>query len=201
MKRPTLLALALTTALHAGPLGDHAIFDTTPPPPPVNPRVAAPLAVGLELGVNSLAGLLGARGTWYPWKQVAVDGGIAWGTGGYRAGAGARVFTSGKFSSPFVGLAWKRSSGIDSASLDDGKSKKSWVQLNPVQYLDAEVGYEFRNTEGFVLVFTTGWSTALTSEKDRYTVKSGDLSESAKTARDLWTGSGPILAVAAGIGF
>jgi len=125
-----------------------------------------------------------------------------WSPGGFRGGFGARWFTSDKFSTPFVGLAWKRSAGIDSASLDDGKQKeKGHVRLEPVQFVDAQIGYEIRRSDGLVVVLTTGWSFAITPEKDRSTLVNGQMSDDAEFYRDLYTGMGPILAAAVGIGF
>jgi hypothetical protein len=182
-------------------MGDRTVFDTTSPPPTPNPRKAAPFALGLELGVNSLASVLGIRATWYPVQQVAIDVGGAWSTAGLRSGIGARWFTSDSFSSPFVGAAWKRSAGIDSASLDDGKQSASDVTIRPLQWLDAEVGYEIRRPDGLVVVFTTGWSFPLTAKKDRSDIVSGTLSKDAKDNLDWYTGGGPIFAAAVGIGF
>jgi hypothetical protein len=180
-------------------MGDRNVFDTTSAPPPVNPRKADPFVVGLELGVNSLSSILGGRATWYPFQQLALDAGGSWSNAGLRGGFGVRWFTSSAFSSPFVGLAWKRASGVDSASLDDGNSSQSTVNINPIQWVDAQVGYEIRRTDGLVVILTTGWSTVVTSK--RSTIVSGTMSNTAKTNLDLYTGSGPIAAVAVGIGF
>jgi hypothetical protein len=154
--------------------------------------------LGLELGVNSLSSVLGGRATWYPIQQLAVDAGGSWSNAGLRGGFGLRWFTSKEFKSPFVGVAWKRAAGVDSASLDDGKDG-STVTINPIQWVDAQIGYEIRRTDGLVVIFTTGWSTAISSK--RSTIVSGTLSKQAKTNLDYYTGSGPIAAVAVGIGF
>jgi hypothetical protein len=194
--RTSCLVLAASVASFA--LGDKTVFDTTSAPPPVNPRKADPFVLGLELGINSLSSVLGGRATWYPVQQVAVDAGGSWSNAGLRGGFGLRWFTSKEFSSPFVGVAWKRAAGVDSASLDNGNSG-STVTINPIQWVDAEVGYEIRRTDGLVVVLTTGWSTAISSK--RSTIVSGNLSKQAKTNLDYYTGSGPIAAVAVGIGF
>jgi len=195
--RTISILLAATAVSQA--MGDHTVFDTTSAPPPANPRKAAPFVVGLELGVNSLSSILGGRATWYPIQQLALDAGGSWSNAGLRGGFGVRWFTSSAFSSPFVGLAWKRASGVDSASLDDGNSSQSTVNINPIQWVDAQVGYEIRRTDGLVVVLTTGWSTVITSR--RSTIVSGTMSSTAKNNLDLYTGSGPIAAVAVGIGF
>jgi hypothetical protein len=150
------------------------------------------------MGINSLSSVVGGRATWYPIQQLAVDAGGSWSNAGLRGGFGLRWFTSSAFSSPFVGVAWKRAAGVDSASLDDGTGGGT-VTINPIQWVDAEVGYEIRRTDGLVVVLTTGWSTAISSK--RSTVLSGNLSKQAKNNLEYYTGSGPIAAVAVGIGF
>jgi len=190
------LVLAATVVAHA--LGDKTVFDTTSAPPPVNPRKADPFVLGMELGLNSLASVVGGRATWYPIQQLAVDAGGSWSNAGLRGGFGLRWFTSSEFSSPFVGVAWKRAAGVDSASLDNGSSGSA-VTINPIQWIDAEFGYEIRRTDGLVIILTTGWSTAISSK--RSTVVSGTLSKQARTNLDYFTGSGPIAAAAVGIGF
>lgn len=192
-------ALVLATVAVSQAMGDKTVFDTTTAPPPVNPRKADPFVLGLEMGVNSLSSVLGGRATWYPIQQLAVDAGGSWSNAGLRGGFGLRWFTSSGFNSPFVGVAWKRAAGVDSASLDDGSGSQSTVNINPIQWVDAEVGYEIRRTDGLVVVLTTGWSTAITSK--RSTIVSGSLSKQAKDNLDYYTGSGPIAAVAVGIGF
>jgi hypothetical protein len=193
------LSLVLAAAAISNAMGDRTVFDTTSPPPTPNPRKAAPFVAALELGVNSLASVLGARATWYPIQQLAIDAGGSWSTAGLRGGFGARWFTSDSFSSPFIGAAWKRSAGIDSASLDDGKQSVSAVTIFPLQWIDAEVGYEIRHPDGLVVVLTTGWSFPLTSHRSE--VVSGTLSKDGKDNLDWYTGGGPIFAAAVGIGF
>jgi len=192
------LVLAASVVSHA--LGDRNVFDTTSAPPPVNPRKADPFVLGLELGINSLSSVLGGRATWYPVQQLAVDAGGSWSNAGLRGGFGLRWFTSKEFDSPFVGVAWKRSAGVDSASLDDG-SNGSAVTINPIQWIDAELGYEIRRTDGLVIVLTTGWSTAISSKRSTILPGSGPLSKQAKDNLEYYTGSGPIAAVAVGVGF
>ncbi|MBK9578473.1 MAG: hypothetical protein IPK50_11335 [Fibrobacterota bacterium] len=201
--RMVLAALLMTsTCWSVTPLGDHTVFDTTTPPPPPQPRSVAPFVVALEMGVNAPSGVLGGRVSWNPISRVSLDAAGGWSPGGFRGGFGARWFTNDKFSSPFVGVAWKRSAGIDSASLDDGKQKeKGHVRLEPVQYVDALIGYEIRRTDGLVFVLTTGWSFAITPESKRATLVNGMISDDAAFYRDLYTGMGPILAGAVGIGF
>lgn len=199
MKNLRTLALILAAAAASHAMGDRTVFDTTHAPPPPHPREGAPFVVGLELGANSLSSVLGARLSWYPVRNLALDLGGAWSTAGLRGGAGARWFLSDSARSPFVGVAWKRSAGVDSASLDDGKQSPSVVTLNPEQWVDALAGYEFRNQEGLVLVFTTGWSFPITSK--RSSLVSGTLSKDARDNLKLYTGGGPIGAVAVGFGF
>jgi hypothetical protein len=193
------LSVVFAAAAVSHALGDKTVFDTTSAPPPVNPRKADPFVLGLELGINSLSSVVGGRATWYPIQQLAVDAGGSWSNAGLRGGFGLRWFTSSAFSSPFVGMAWKRAAGVDSASLDDGKSSSSTVNINPIQWVDAVVGYEIRRTDGLVVVLTTGWSTAISSK--RSTIINGNLSTQAKNNLEYYTGSGPIAAVAVGIGF
>jgi len=200
MKHLRFLALVLAAAAASHALGDRTVFDTTHTPAPANPRKGAPFVVGLELGVNSLASALGGRFTWYPVQNVALDAGGAWSMSGLRGGFGARYFLSDSFSSPFVGIAWKRSAGVDSASLDDGKQGSNQVTLNPTQWVDAQVGYEIRRLDGLVVIFTTGWSFAITPEEERYQ-KHGSISKDASDNLSLYTGSGPIGAISVGIGF
>jgi hypothetical protein len=201
--RMVLAALLLSsTCWSVTPLGDHAVFDTTTPPPPPQPRIVAPFVVALEMGVSAPSGVLGGRFSWNPIPRISLDAMGGWSPGGFRGGFGARWFTTDKFSTPFVGVAWKRSAGIDSASLDDGKQKEiSHVRLEPVQFIDAQIGYEIRRTDGLVFVLTTGWSFAITPEEKRSTRVNGVISEDAAYYRDLFTGSGPIFAGAVGMGF
>lgn len=201
MKHTRILALVLAAAAASHALGDRTVFDTTHAPPPPNPRKGAPFVVGLELGANSLASVLGGRLTWYPFQNIALDAGGSWSQSGLRGGFGARYFLSDSFSSPFVGVAWKRSAGVDSASLDDGKSTASQVTINSIQWVDAQVGYEIRNSDGLVVIFTTGWSFAITPEADRWKKVSGDVSKDASDNLSLYTGSGPIGAISVGFGF
>ncbi len=191
--------MAITT--HA--MGDRTVFDTTPPPPVPNPRASAPFVLGLELGANSLASLVGGHFSWYPAQQIAVDLGGGWSAAGMRGGIGARYFLSNKFNAPFVGVAWMRSGGVDSASLDDGRDTAHQQEtiINNIQFLNALAGYEIRTPDGLTLTLTTGWSFALTPEKERYTVKWGKLSNPAQDWLDLFTGSGPIASLTIGYGF
>lgn len=201
MKLLRTLCLVLTFAVatsHA--LGDRTQFDTTPPPPVPNPRMASPIVLGMELGVNSLASLVGARLTWYPVQQVALDIGGGWSASGMRGGLGARYFLWKSFNSPFVGAAWMRSGGIDSASLDDGDDSWNETVIENLQFVNLVLGYEWRNKEGLMIAVNTGWSQCLTDEKDRYIIK-GDLSKEASDNLDLMTGSGPILSLQVGYGF
>ena len=200
MKLLRTLGLLLSCAVATHALGDRTVFDTTPPPPIPNPRAEAPFVVGLELGVNSLATLIGGRLSWYPLQQVALDLGGGWSGSGMRGGVGARYFLLKSFNSPFVGGAWMRSGGVDSASLDDSKGKYH-VIISNIQYANALAGYEFRRPDGLTVVLTTGWSFALTPEKDRWTKKSGTLSADAQDMLDYYTGSGPIASVIVGYGF
>jgi hypothetical protein len=199
MRHLRTLALILAAAAASHALGDRTVFDTTHAPAPANPRKAAPFVVALELGANSLSSVLGGRFTWYPVQNLAVDLGGSWSTAGLRGGVGARYFLRDSGSAPFVGAAWKRSAGIDSASLDDGKQSVSEVTLNPEQWVDAQAGWEYRSHDGLVVVLTTGWSFPITSK--RSTVVRGQMSQDAKDNLDLYTGGGPIAAVAVGFGF
>lgn len=196
--RISTLLLISAVASHA--LGDKTVFDTTPPPPVPNPRTAAPFVIGMELGINSLGSLVGARFTWYPFQQVAVDLGGGWSLAGMRGGVGARYFLFDQFNSPFVGAAWMRSSGVDSASLDDGK--KSWndTEINPLQFVNAIAGYEWRRPDGLTVAMTTGWSFVLTPKADRYKTI-GTLSAQARDWRSYATGSGPVATLMVGYGF
>ena len=195
-----VLTFAVATS-HA--LGDRTQFDTTPPPPVPNPRVASPIVLGMELGVNSLASLVGARLTWHPVQQVALDIGGGWSASGMRGGLGARYYLWKTSNSPFVGAAWMRSGGMDSANLDDGKDDRydQHVIIENLQFVNAVAGYEWRNNEGLMVAVNTGWSFCLTPEEDRWRKKWGTLSSEASDNLDLMTGSGPILSLHVGYGF
>lgn len=203
MKLLHAICLVLTFAVASHALGDKTQFDTTPPPPVPNPRVASPIVLGMEIGVNSMASLVGARLTWYPVQQLALDVGGGWSAAGMRGGFGARYFLWKSFNSPFVGAAWMRSGGVDSANLDDGKDDRydQHVVIENLQFVNAIVGYEWRNQDGLMVAVSTGWSFCLTPEKDRWTKKWGNLSSEASDNLDLMTGSGPILAFNVGYGF
>jgi hypothetical protein len=195
-----LSTLVLISAVASHALGDKTIFDTTPPPPEPNPRTAAPFVIGMEMGLNSLGSLVGARFTWYPFQQIALDLGGGWSLAGMRGGAGARYFLFDQFNSPFLGVAWMRSSGVDSASLDNGKKSWNQTEIKPLQFLNAIAGYEWRRTDGLAVVLTTGWSFVLTPKSERYKTI-GTLSSEAKDWRAYSTGSGPVATVVVGYGF
>lgn len=203
MKLHRLLSLLLLTAVASHALGDRTVFDTTPPPPTPNPREAAPFVVGVELGLNSMGSLVGGHFTWYPFQQVALDLGGGWSLAGMRGGVGARCFLSEKANAPFLGVAWMRSGGVDSASLDDGKDSlnQPYYRIENIQWVNALAGYEIRRPDGLSLTFTTGWSFALTPEKKRYKRVSGSLSSDAKDWLDYSTGSGPVASFLVGYGF
>jgi len=205
MKHLRILALVLSAAVASQAMGDKTIFDTTSPPPPPNPRLAAPFVVGLELGVNSLGSLLGVRASWNPIQQMAIDLGGGWSAAGMRGGIGARYFLSDKYSSPFVGAAYMRSGGSDSAALDGntGADRKYYVEIKNLQFANAIAGYEFRWLDGLTVTLTTGWSFVLTPKKDRYRIWWGEnsMSSDAKDQLDWATGSGPIAAAVVGFGF
>ena len=154
----------------------------------------------MELGVNSLASLVGARFTFYPIQQLALDIGGGWSAAGMRGGLGARYFLCPKPNSPFIGASWMRSGGVDSAGLDDGDQSWNETEISNLQFVNAIAGYEWRNPDGLVMGVSAGWSQCLTAEKDRYRIK-GTLSKDAKDNLDLFTGSGPILAFDIGYGF
>lgn len=117
-----------------------------------------------------------------------------------RGGVGARYFLFEQFSSPFVGAAWMRSGGVDSAALD-GKANQPHYSVNNIQWVNALAGYEIRRPDGLSLTLTTGWSFAITPEKDRYHQVSGTLSSNAKDWLEYSTGSGPIASFMIGYGF
>lgn len=117
-----------------------------------------------------------------------------------RGGVGARYFLSDKFCSPFVGAAWMRSAGVDSASLDDGKQSWNETSIKPLQFANVLAGYEMRRTDGFVAALTLGWSFVLTTEGKRATIK-GNLSSDAKDWLDWTTESGPVVSGLVGYGF
>lgn len=196
----TLTLLLLTTAVASHAMGDKTVFDTTPPPPIPNPRAADPFVIGLEMGINSLGSLVGGHFAWYPFQQVALDVGGGWSLAGMRGGVGARYFLFDQFNSPFIGAVWMRSSGVDSASLDDGKQSWNQTELKPLQFVNALAGYEIRRVDGLTVTLTTGWSFVLTPKKDRYK-STGTLSSEASDWLDFATGSGPVATVMVGYGF
>jgi len=202
LRLSTLLLLAAVTT-HA--MGDKTVFDTTSPPPPPNPREVAPFVIGIEMGINSLGSLVGGHFTWYPFQQIALDLGGGWSTAGMRGGVGARYFLSDKFNSPFIGAAYMRSGGSDSAALDgnSGEDRKYYVVINNLQFVNAVAGYEYRRPDGLTVALTTGWSFALTPKADRYDIRwgAGSMSSDAKDQLDWMTGSGPIASIMVGYGF
>lgn len=203
MKLLRIIGLLLSTAVATHAAEDKSIFDTIGPPPPPNPREAAPFVVGLELGINSLGSIVGGHLSWYPFQQVAIDLGGGWSQAGMRGGLGARYFLSKKFSSPFVGVAYMRSGGVDSADLTTGEQDAPTydVRIENLQFLNAVAGYEIRRPDGLVVTMTTGWSFALTPEKERYIKSWGDLTSDEQDQLDRATGSGPVVSVMVGYGF
>lgn len=156
--------------------------------------------VGMEMGINSLGSLVGGRFTWYPFQQLALDFGGGWSLSGMRGGVGSRYFLFERFNSPFIGVAWMRSSGVDSASLDDGKKSWNETEIKPLQFVNAIAGYEWRRSDGLVVALTTGWSFVLTPQSERYKT-TGTPSSQARDWRGYATGSGPVGTVMVGYGF
>ena len=120
-----------------------------------------------------------------------------------RGGLGARYFLSQKFSSPFIGAAYMRSGGVDSADLSKTTKETPTyhVRIENIHFVNAIAGYEIRRPDGLVVTLTTGWSFAATPEKDRYTKGWGDLSTYEKDQLDYATGSGPVASLMVGYCF
>jgi hypothetical protein len=147
---------------------------TTGRPAPAQPAAAPPAAeegayvrkmrtaaVSAEVGVNSLAGLVGLKGTWFLTQQVAVDLGLGASVTGARPGVyGRYLFSDGTFA-PFVygGVKYGVGSGDEEIEVEDPDTGIPYhLKIKPSPFLDFGLGIDYLAHSGFYLTAGAGWS-------------------------------------------
>ncbi len=122
------------------------------------PRSAA---VSLEAGMNSLASLVGLKGTLFVTPQVAVDLGLGVSTTGLRPGVyGRYLFSDAKFT-PFAygGVKLGLGSGNTVGEVEDPDTGIRYeFQIEPSPFLDFGLGIDYLAHNGFYFTGGMGWS-------------------------------------------
>jgi hypothetical protein len=125
------------------------------------PRTAA---VSAEMGFNSLASIVGLKGTFFVAPQWAVDAGLGLSSVGLRPGLYARyLFTPNKFS-PFAyaGLKYGLGTGGQTAEVEDPDTDTKYaLEVKPSPYADFGVGIDYLAHNGFYFTGGLGWSQLL----------------------------------------
>ncbi len=118
-------------------------------------------ALSAEVGVNSLAGLVGLKGTWFLTRQVAVDLGLGMSVTGVRPGVyGRYLFSDGTFA-PFVygGVKYGAGSGGEEVEVEDPDTGIPYhLKVKPSPFLDFGLGIDYLAHSGFYLTAGAGWS-------------------------------------------
>jgi hypothetical protein len=181
IKSGWISSLALTGALSAA----------AQVPDSLNPYVRKPrtAAVSAEVGGNSLAGLVGLKGTLFVNPQFAVDVGLGISLTGLRPGAYARYnFTKGKLS-PFAYGGFKVGLGIPSMEGTDIETgEEIEIRIKPSPFLDLGVGLDYLAHNGFYLMMGLGWSELLGGDNFEY--PSGPVSQEEEDIDRVVFGSG-----------
>jgi hypothetical protein len=154
MKKICLALLALSTAAWS------QIPDSTNP----YVRKVRSGAVSLELGGNTLASVVGVKGTFFVKPQVAIDAGLGLSMTGLRPGIQARyLFTRGKFA-PFAygGLKYGLGTGDTPIEIkDENTGEEGELTVEPSPFLDFGVGIDYLAHNGFYFTTVVGWSQLL----------------------------------------
>lgn len=150
----------------------------------------ARFGITAEVGVNSLASVLGTVFTYYPNADAAVDFGLGLSFGGFRPGVRGRyLFHAGRRVLPFVGgaLKFQLGSTMRSGNSDSGGFVNE-VRVDPGAYFDLVGGLEFHFGR-FRWDIGSGWSQSLTGSN--WALVSGPpLSSDEILFYDLMLGSG-----------
>jgi hypothetical protein len=173
-------------------------------PDSLNPYVRKPkaTAVSLELGGNSLASLLGVKGTVFINPQFAVDVGLGISGTGYRPGVYARYLFSKAKMTPYVygGAKFGLGTNGQSVEIDDPETDQPLgLEIKPSPFIDAGVGLDYMAHSGFYFNLGLGWSQLLGGRNYEYT--SGTPSNDAYNLADFAYGSGLALFLSLGFAF
>jgi hypothetical protein len=128
-----------------------------------NPYVRKPksAAVGVELGGNSLASLVGIKGTFFVTQQVLVDAGLGLSVLGLSPGIQARyLFSKAKFS-PFAygGFKYALGTGGDAIKLKDEETDEEYgVKIDGSPFVNFGLGFDYQAHSGFNFTVGAGWS-------------------------------------------
>ena len=195
MTRLTLALLVTAAAAHA-----QAADSTEAAEDARQPRR---WAVSGEIGLNSLASLIGPVFTFWAKPAFAVDLGAGLSSSGLRPGVRARyLFTARDKTSFFGGVGFKTGLGSNGQEfkVEDPETKADLRLITNVTYFaDAQLGTEFLAGNGFLVIGNVGYSVLLSA--DPYEVASGSPSKKATKALDAAFGSGPMLSVSLGKAF
>lgn len=121
-------------------------------------------AVGVELGMNSLASLVGIKGTFFVTPQVLIDAGLGLSSAGLRPGVyGRYLFSKAKFSPyGYGGFKYALGSGGQAAKVTDTKTKTDYeLKVEPSPYVDFGLGFDYLAHSGFNFNMALGWSQLL----------------------------------------
>lgn len=159
--------------------------------------------VSAEVGLNSLASLVGPMLTYYAMPSLAVDVGAGLSISGLRPGARLRyLFTPKDKASFYGGLGLKSGFGSGDQDIkvkDTDTQSDIRLQTRPTSFLDFMLGVEFLANNGFLVMANAGYSQLLTSKP--YVMTDGTPSDKTKKALDAIFGSGILLSVSLGKAF
>jgi hypothetical protein len=136
-----------------------------------NPYVRKPktAAVSGEFGFNSLASIIGVKGTYFVTPQVLLDAGLGLSEAGLRPGLYARyLFSKAKFT-PFVygglkvglGSYGKAETVTDYAADSSGADVDYQLITYAIPYVDYGLGLDYLADGGFTFSMGIGWSESL----------------------------------------
>lgn len=173
-------------------------------PDSLNPYVRKPrsTAVSLELGGNSLASLLGVKGTIFIDPQLAVDVGLGLSGTGLRPGVYARYLFSKAKMTPYVYGGAKIGLGTNGQSfeVEDPETEEMLeLEIETSPFIDAGVGLDYMANNGFYFNLGLGWSQLIGGRNFEYTA--GNPSEEAYDLGDFVYGSGLALFLSLGYAF
>lgn len=166
-------------------------------------RIPHVFAFGAEIGMNSLASLIGFTGTFFIVPQVAVDMGLGLSVTGLHTGVRGRYLFSPKKLSPFAYGGVEYSSGLGTYTetlTDNGNSNTLTVTVNAATFIDAGLGFDFMANNGFYWVACFGWSQLLGGQNFAWAPGSYPTSDD-NSAQKLIDGSGPTLSFSGGYAF
>lgn len=169
-----------------------------------NPYVRKPksAAVGLELGMNSLASLIGIKGTFFVTRQFLVDAGLGLSSAGLRPGVyGRYLFSKAKFS-PYAygGFKYALGTGSQTTKITDSETDTDYeLKVDPSPYLDFGFGLDYLAHSGFNFNMALGWSELLGGKN--YSYVGAQPSQDFDDVTALMLGSGLALSLSLGYAF